>query len=78
MAVMTGTGGTAKWRVTCTGVVRHSWSSQPAGGSGGSASDGSGEDFAAGETGVPGDAGVPGDVADAGADGDADDADDDR
>jgi hypothetical protein len=88
MAVMKGTGGTAKRRVTCTGVVRQGWSSQPGGGLGGSAGDGPGEDFAAGDAGAPGDLAVPGDVdaagdagapgevpgdvAGAGADGDAD------
>jgi hypothetical protein len=73
MAVMTGTGGTAKWRVTCTGAVRHGCPSQPGGAFGGSETGGPGEDFAAGEPGVPGAAGVPvavtGDVADAGGDG---------
>jgi hypothetical protein len=74
MAVMTGTGGTAKWRVTCTGVVRHGCSSQPGGGFGGSETCGPGEDFAAGEAGgVAGEAGVvAGAVGDADADGDAD------
>lgn len=68
MAVMTGTGGTAKWRVTCTGAVCQGWSSQPAGGLGGSETGGG---LAAGEPGVPGAAGVPGDVAGAGGDADA-------
>jgi hypothetical protein len=71
MAVMTGTGGTAKWRVTCTGTVCHAWSSQPGGGFGGSESDGPGGDLAAGEPGAEGVAGADGD---ADADGDTDDA----
>jgi hypothetical protein len=74
MAVMIGTGGTATCRVTCTGVVRHGWASQPAGGLGGSGGCGAGS--AAGDTDAPGDDGngVPradGD-ADRDADGDAD------
>jgi hypothetical protein len=76
MAVMTGTGGIAKCRVTCAGVVCHGWSSQPGGGSGGSESDGPRVGFTAGEAGGPGDTGeaggVPGAVA---GDDAADDAD---
>lgn len=67
MAVMTGTGGTAKWRATCTGAVRHGCPSQPGGGFGGSETGGPGEDFAAGEAGA---VAVAGDDADG--DGDAD------
>jgi hypothetical protein len=66
MAVMTGTGGVAKCRVTCAGVVCHGWSSQPGGGSGGSESDGPREALAAGEADGTGDTdagGVAGDDA---------------
>jgi hypothetical protein len=72
MAVMTGTGGVAKCRVTCAGVVCHGWSSQPGGGSGGSASDGPRDGLAAGEAGGPGDTDAGGGAGDDAAD-DADD-----
>jgi hypothetical protein len=66
MAVMTGTGGIAKCRVTCAGVVCHGWSSQPGGGSGGSESDGPRVGFTADEAGGPGDTDAPGDAGEAG------------